>query len=353
MTKYAMHRPSKLQRLRRSLGVIVIVVLLVIVAGSLAGYFVYQQQLAAASSSSMTQLITVPSGSSVAQVGAQLQAAHLIKSSWAFQLYIHITGISNRLEAGTYDVSPNEGTKQIISTLMKGKVASRLVTILPGRRIDQVQADLINDGFSPASVSAALQPAQYRSLPVLAYLPASVSSLEGLLWPDSFEKTTTTQPSTIIEESLQEMNLHLTPAIQAEFGSEGLSVYQGITLASIIQEEVSKPSDQAQAAQVFLTRLKDTISLGSDAAANYGAIIAGHAPSLSYDSPYNTLLHSGLPPTPIASISSSALQAATHPAATNWLYFVTGDNGTTYFSTTLAQQQANTAEYCHKLCAEP
>jgi cell division protein YceG involved in septum cleavage len=92
--------------------------------------------------------------------------------------------------------------------------------------------------------------------------------------------------------------------------------------------------------------------LGSDVTADYGSIVANHTPSLSYDSPYNTLLHTGLPPTPISTVNASALNAATHPAATNWLYFVTGDNGTTYFSNTLPQQQANTAAYCHKLCGQ-
>jgi UPF0755 protein len=217
---------------------------------------------------------------------------------------------------------------------------------------DQVRADLINDGFSPTAVDAALQPAQYSDLPVLAFKPSTVDTLEGLLWPDSFEKTDATAPSVIIRESLEEMSNHLTSQIQAAFAAEGLTTYQGLILTSIVGQEVSKPADQAQVAQVFLSRLKDNMSLGSDVTANYGAIIAGHAPSLSYDSPYNTLIHTGLPPTPISTISASALEAAAYPASTNWLYFVTGDNGTTYFSTNLADQQANTQKYCHKLCAE-
>jgi UPF0755 protein len=146
------------------------------------------------------------------------------------------------------------------------------------------------------------------------------------------------------------MGQHLTPAVQAAFASQGLSIYQGLTLTSIVLQEVNKPTDQAQAAQVFLTRLHTGMMLGSDVTARYGAIIAGQAPNLTYDSPYNTLLHTGLPPTPISTISQGALTATTHPAATNYLYFVTGDDGTTYFSTNLQDQQANTQKYCHKLC---
>jgi UPF0755 protein len=313
---------------------------------------VYNNELRPVSQNQKTQIFTVSDGSSVKLVADQLERQHLIRSSWALQLYVHTKSLTDEVQAGTYALSPSESTAQIVTTMVKGTVTSKLVTIVPGLRIDQVRADLINDGFSPTAVDAALQPAQYSDLPVLAFKPSTVDTLEGLLWPDSFEKTDATAPSVIIRESLEEMSNHLTSQIQAAFAAEGLTTYQGLILTSIVGQEVSKPADQAQVAQVFLSRLKDNMSLGSDVTANYGAIIAGHAPSLSYDSPYNTLIHTGLPPTPISTISASALEAAAYPASTNWLYFVTGDNGTTYFSTNLADQQANTQKYCHKLCAE-
>lgn len=187
----------------------------------------------------------------------------------------------------------------------------------------------------------------------MSFVPAGTTTLEGLLWPDSFDKTTTTPLTQIITESLNEMSKHLTPSVQASFAAEGLTTYQGLILTSIVNQEVSQPTVQAQVAQVFLSRLKANMALESDVTANYGAIAAGQSPSLSYDSPYNTLIHTGLPPTPISSISAGALAATTHPAATSWVYFVTGDNGVTYFSTTLQQQQDNTAQYCHKLCSQP
>jgi UPF0755 protein len=332
---------------------LIFVLVIIFVGGSIVARIVFNKELKPYSNSQQTQIFTVGEGSSLKQIANQLESQHLIRSSWALQLYVHSKELANKLQAGTYDFSPSEQISQIVNTMVDGQVTSRLVTILPGVRIDQVQADLINDGFSPASVESALNPANYSGIPVLAFKPASVNTLEGLLWPDSFKKEATTAPSVIIRESLTEMGQYLTPQVQAEFASEGLTTYQGLTLASIIQQEVSKPSDEAQVAQVFLTRLKTNMMLGSDVTANYGAIEAGQSPSLSYDSPYNTLLHTGLPPGPISTISLNALQAATHPANTNWVYFVTGDDGTTYFSTTLAQQQANTAKYCNKLCSEP
>ena len=84
----------------------------------------------------------------------------------------------------------------------------------------------------------------------------------------------------------------------------------------------------------------------------YGSRLAGQGRSLAYDSPYNTLIHTGLPPTPISNVDNGALQAVAHPASTDWLFFVTGDDGVTHFSHTLQEHQALTQQYCHKLCAQ-
>src|SRR6185437_15214148 len=131
---------------------------------------------------------------------------------------------------------------------------------------------------------------QYAGNPALVDKPAG-ASLEGYLYPDSFQKSSSTDVQSIIKESLNEMSQQLTPNLRAAFAAEGLSTYQGIILASIIGQEVSNPSDQTQAAQVFLSRLHQNADLGSDVTAFYGAILAGQSPSVSYDSPYNTRLH--------------------------------------------------------------
>lgn len=329
--------------------------LVIVVLGVIFVRHLYTSDLKPVSTNQQTRIFTVESGSSVKAIADNLEQAGLIKSAWAFQLYIHSKEVGGELQAGTYALSPSQSVQSIVGTLTQGKVATRLVTILPGRRIDQVRADMINNGFKPAAVDSALSHVnQYSDLPVMAFKPTNVTSLEGLLWPDSFQKDPTTEPSVIIRESLAEMGRHLTPAVQANFAAEGLNTYQGITLASIIEQEDSagKPSDQAQVAQVFLSRLKSKATLGSDVTALYGAIAAGKSPSLTYDSPYNTLIHRGLPPTPISTISLNSLYAASHPAHSNWLYFVAGDNGNTYFSTNLKDHQDQAAKYCHKLCGQ-
>jgi UPF0755 protein len=326
------------------------VVLLLLVAGTALSRHFYNQDLGPVSSSQQIQIFTVEQGIGLKQIAANLHKKHLIRSAWAFELYVHGKGKSASLQAGSYAFTPSQSTPEIADIMTKGRVSTRLVTILPGRRIDQVRADLINYGFAPAAVDHALDPSLYADLPVVSYLPAG-NNLEGLLWPESFEKGPDTPPEDIIRQSLTLMGQHVTPDLQAAFAAEGLTPYQGITLASIVTQEVNKPADQAQAAQVFMSRLRNGTALGSDVTARYGAIAAGQSPSnLSYDSPYNTHLHTGLPPSPISTVTANALDATAHPANTNWLFFVTGDDGTTHFSSTLEQHQALTKQYCHKLC---
>lgn len=348
----AKYRVGQRHGIPKRLILLFIALVLLLVAAVAGVRHEYYRNLAPLSSDQRTQIVTVQSGSSVKQIAVLLHDQRLIRSAWAFEWYVHSKELSDKLQAGTYAFSPSESIPTIATTLTKGKVETRLVTIIPGRRIDQVRADLINDGFKPSEVDSALTPEKYADLPVLAYKPGNITTLEGLLYPDSFQKNGGTNPTIIIRESLMLMGQKMTPELQQLYASEGLSPYQAIILASIIEQEVSKPSDRAQVAQVFLKRLQMHIPLGSDASNRYGAIVAGQKPSVGYESPYNTRTHTGLPPTPINSVSQSSLEALAHPTNTDWLYFVTGDDGTTYFAHTLAEHEANTQKYCHKLCSQ-
>ena len=322
----------------------VFIISMAVLFGGLYGAFLIEAN--PLSSNSTEQLFMVKTGDTISTIANNLQKQQLIKSSLALKVYAY----RSQLQAGTYSLSPNLSTQEIVKRITKGKVATKLVTILPGMRLDQIRAGLIDSGFSPASVDQALSVEQYNDLPIMSYLPAGITSLEGLLWPDSYQVSLGSDASSVVRAALMETNLQLTDSLKSAFENEGLTVYKGLILSSIIVKEVSKPSDQAQAAQVFLSRLKLGMQLGSDVTALYGSITSGQGSTLTYNSPYNTLIHTGLPPTPISNVTVSALAAATHPATTNWLYFVAGDNGTTYFSTNLKDHQTLTAQYCHLLC---
>lgn len=340
------------RRWPRRILYLLIAVILILLIGTIIAQKVYRDSLnPAGSTDEEVRLVTINTGTSVNSIAMQLQGEGIIRSAWAFQLYVSAKQDRAALKAGAYYFAPSESTQEIVSQLSDGKIATNTLTILPGQRLDQVEQTFENNGYSQSEVNEAFNPDNYSDLPIMSIAPAG-SSLEGLLFPDTFDKAINTGASHIITESLNEMNQQLTPSIRQAFSKEGLSPYQGLILASIVEQEVSKQSDRDQVAQVFLSRLHSGMNLGSDVTAYYGSILAGKSPSVSYDSPYNTLLHIGLPPTPISTVSSSSIDAVAHPANTSWLYFVTGDNGVTYYSKTLAQQQQYTQQYCHKLCSE-
>jgi UPF0755 protein len=310
----------------------------------------YDVNLQPVSTSTQKQHVIVATGATLNQIAQQLADAKLIRSSQAFVWYVSVHDARDKLQAGTYNFMSSESTSEIADAIIRGTVATDSVTILPGQRLDQVKQAFVKAGFSAMSMDAALQPGQYRNQYAILSDNPPTATLEGFLYPDTFQKTATTDPREIIGQSLSEMQLHLTYDIRSGFIAHGLTVYRGITLASIVEQEVPGQNDRNQAAQVFLKRLQMDMLLGSDVTAFYGAIRDGVSPSVTYDSPYNTRLHKGLPPGPISNVTASSLEAVAHPAATDWLYFVAGDDGVTHFAKTVDEHNANVARYCHKLC---
>lgn len=319
----------------------------------------YVANLQPVSTSAESQLVAVESGSSAKQIGAQLKKAGLIRDATVFEWYVRNHDVRDKLQAGSYYLRPNMNVPEIIGILTQGKVASDLLTILPGKRVDQIKEAFVKAGYSKPEVDAAFNPDIYKDHPALSDKPAG-ASLEGYLYPDSYAKTATTKPETIIRQSLDVMQKHLTPDVRAGFVKQGLTVHEGVSLASIVEKEVSKASDRPTVAQVFVLRLQSRIELGSDVTALYGAIVDGlDLPSdsaaatsigIAHNSPYNTRMHPGLPPGPISNVSVTSLRAVAFPASTDYLFFVAGDDGTTYFSHTLQEHEANAQAYCHKLC---
>lgn len=342
-------RPPKRPVVKR-LVIIAAVLVVVLVGATIAVRHVYFQNLRPVSvTAGQAKRITIETGATVDEIAQQLKDNGLIRSTWAFRLYVSSKDVRDDLEAGTYLLEPTQSMPEIVSQLTHGKVATDLVTIIPGQRLDQIRTTLTNYGYSKADIDEALNPETYAGHPALVDKPAG-ASLEGYIFPESYQKTDMTKPQQIIEASLKQMDETLSPDLRAAFAKQGLSTYQGIILASIVEQEVSKPNDRAQAAQVFLKRLRSDMVFGSDVTALYGSLLAGKAGSLTYDSPYNTLLHKGFPPTPISNVSDSSLQAVAHPANTDYLYFVAGDDGITHFTRTFEEHEAAAEQYCKKLC---
>lgn len=333
-------------------GVLVIFAVLTIIA-VVAVRREYNENLKPVSTVSMKSVeVTVAQGLSVREISQMLEEKGLIRKSWALEWYVNSKNAREKLQAGTYELNPGQGVPEIVSVMTQGRVATDLVTILPGQRLDQIRKALVDHGMEESAVNQALDHTRYKDHPALVDKPAG-ASLEGYLYPESFQKTAETRPEEIIRKSLDEMQKHLTPELRAAIVKQGLTVYEGITLASIIEQEVARPSDKSLVAQVFLRRLRQDMPLQSDPTAPYGAILDNKPPSLTYDSAYNTYKRKGLPPTPISNFNISSLQAVANPTPNDWLYFVAGDDGNTYFSRTLAEHEELTRKHCTKLCNSP
>jgi UPF0755 protein len=335
----------------RRLWVIIAVLLALLAIGGYSVHSWYNRNLAAVSSSEQITYLTIAPGASLHQIAADLKQAGLIRSAQAFETYARGRQAYAKMKAGTYALRPSLSTPQIVDKLVKGDVSKTDVTIYPGKTLKQIRTIFKQTGYSEAELDAAFNPSTYPDSAALAYLPAG-ASLEGFLYPDTFQKEASTPAQAIIRESLDEMNTHLTPDVIAGFKSQGLSVYQGLTLASVVYQESGLPAAEPTVAQVFLLRLKQGMMLGSDVTAFYGSRQAGRGDDVTYDTPYNTRLHTGLPPGPIGNTPDSALQAVARPAGTDFLFFVAGDDGTIHFSHTQAEHDQAIRQYCHKLCGE-
>lgn len=316
---------------------------------------VYIANLSAINTGSNTEVVVaIPSGSSLDEISKLLKNKKVIRADWAFKRYVTNKEESNSLKAGTYRFKVSQNVDSIVKDLVDGNVDVELFTIFPAQRLGQIRQEFIDKGFSPDEVDEALKPNHYSTHPALVDKPVA-ANLEGYLYPDSYQRVAETTPSTIIAASLDEMAKVLTPDIRSNLAKQGLNVYQGIILASIVEQEIpsaplSPKSDRRQAAQVFLKRIKIGMQLGSDSTALYGTVISGQPPSVTYDTPYNTRIHTGFPPGPIGNVTFDGLDAVANPAGTDFLYFVSGDDKVTYFSKTLAEHEAATAQHCKQLC---
>lgn len=295
----------------------------------------------------------VNSGETATEIAEELHKSGLIQDQFVFQLYTQATGTKSKLQAGGYILSKSMSVSEIISHISSGKNDEVAVTILPGLTLEQladpdVKGSLAQQGFSEQEITAAYSATYAGEL--FSKKPAG-STLEGYLYPETYSIMANDTLPRIIQMSLDEMYAQIKAQdLEAKIAQQGLSLPDGIILASIIQKEVADPAEQKQVAQVFLKRLKENVVLGSDVTFMYIAEKEGRTPSVNDDSLYNTRKHGGLPPGPIANFNLSALIAVANPAPGDFMYFVAGDDGTTHFAKTEAEHDANVAKYCTVLC---
>ena len=355
---------SRGKKTRRSLVLwiigVVIGLFLLIVALLVVSYFYL---LSPVSGSANRTRITIEAGETPSQIAETLHHHGLIRSKGVFELYTKLSGTRNQLKAGSYALSPAQSTDDIVTILVSGKTETLSVLLYPGGTLrdttnkprDQktdVYTALLRAGYSEKEVESALEK-QYNH-PLLADKPAS-ASLEGYIYGDTYVVDSSASVEDVLNVAFDEFYEVLTDnGLIDGFKEQGLTLHQGIIMASIIQSEMgSQESDMAQVAQIFFKRYKQKMPLGSDVTAYYGADLLGMPRAVSVDSPYNTRIHMGLPKGPISNPGIAALKAVASPAKGDYVYFLSGDDGRTYFAVTNEQHEKNIVDHCKVGCSIP
>ncbi|HEU4715893.1 MAG TPA: endolytic transglycosylase MltG, partial [Candidatus Saccharimonadales bacterium] len=251
--------------------------------------------------------IEITEGMSPSAIGTLLEKDKLIRSKFAFDIYTRLSGTRSQLQAGSYTLSPSQTTQSIVADIVSGRINQFSLTFLPGATVDEDKAALVKSGYSKAEVDAAFN--KTYDHPLFATKPAS-ADLEGYIFGETYQfKGDATVEQILLRAFDEYYKVVKDQNLVAAFKKQGLTLYEGITLASIIQREVPDATDQKQVAQIFLKRYRSDMTLGSDITAYYGADKLGVERTVAVDTPYNTRIHKGLPPGPIATPGITALEA--------------------------------------------
>lgn len=341
--------------------IISIVSLLVIAAAAMSTWYLLALRPVASGDVDKVQVV-IKEGSSPVQIGKLLEDKQVIHSQFAFDIYTRLSKTRNSLQAGSFMLSPTLSTPQIVDALTKGSVEEFSVTFYPGATLNTVEntADKTPShrqvfeklGFSDEEIDAGFA-ADYSDLPLFADKPAT-ADLEGYIYGQTYQVAAGSTVEQILRRTFTEYYAQIEKNnLIAGFQQQGLNLYEGITLASIIQREAADATDQKQVAQVFFTRLAMDMMLGSDVTYQYAADKMGVPRDHTLESPYNTRIHTGLPPGPIGSPGLTALQAVAAPAAGDYVYFLSGDDHKTYFAHTNEEHEANIVDHCTYKCSLP
>ena len=254
------------------------------------------------------------------------------------------------MQAGTYALSPNMNIPDILQTITGGKVIPNEVQITfpEGFTLEQIKQRLIESGVESASSFGDEKidgfQVQYKFLGEVS----SENSLEGFLFPDTYRFKKDVKEDEIIKKFLENFDKKLSPELRAEISRQGKTIYQVVTLASIVQQEALDAEEMPMIAGIFWNRLQKGMLLQSDATVDYATGKKARQASsddLKIQSPYNTYLYPGLPPTPICNPGIEAIKAAIYPQQTDYLYFLHPLNSPAVYAKTLDEQNKNKAKY--------
>lgn len=294
-------------------------------------------------------LVTIPRGAEVAEIGELLAAAEIVGSGRFFSWRAGWSGKSGNFQAGRYKMGRGTSYSTAIDALVRGPNAgAATITITEGRSryeiAQQTAAQGLDGDYMAASeTSAGFRPSRYGA-------PRSVRNLEGFLFPATFELADAATAETLVAQQLTAFKRNIRQVGMSHARAKNLTVYDVVTIASLIEREVQLPAERKLVAAVIYNRLKQGIPLGIDATTrfetrNWTEPLTGT--QLRKDTPYNTRTRRGLPPGPIGNPGLSSLRAAARPSKASYIYYVADPckPGAHVFSSSDAEFQKDVERY--------
>ena len=290
-----------------------------------------------------TKFVVLRPGWSTRHIAQTLQREGIIRSAPAF-LMVHYARGQGSLKAGEYKFEAPANALEVRDRVLRGDVFARAVVVPEGYNIYDIAAVVEQAGLGSAAdfVTAAQNDVQ-----LLRDIDPQSKSLEGYLFPDTYQFTRIDTAHEIVaamvhrfRQTAQKIGLLSRP-----------DIHRIVTMASIVEKETAVPDERPLVASVYFNRLDKNMALGADPTVIYAALLAGryrgtiYQSDLQLASPYNTYKFPGLPPGPIANPGAASLQASMHPAESEFLYFVSDNNGHHRFSSSLEEHSRNVAAY--------
>ncbi|MEL7350757.1 MAG: endolytic transglycosylase MltG [Cyanobacteria bacterium P01_A01_bin.116] len=301
--------------------------------------------------------VQIPEGTASNQIGQDLEAAGLIRSTTAWKLHSRWKARKSAggFQAGSYLISPTQSLEEIAKTIWDGDVVQLSFTIPEGWKREQMAERFEAQGLTTADeFLAATENIPYERFP---WLPDGIPHVEGFLYPDTYQiDSGAIAAEDLVGIMLQRFEDIALPVFDSQ--PSDYSLLEWTTLASIVEKEAVVAEERDQIASVFARRLEEGITLGSDPTVEYGLGIEQTPENpLTYaqvetPNPYNTYMNAGLTPTPIASPGVASLEASLDPAPTEYLYFVARYDGTHVFSRTLGDHESAQGQIRDRVDAE-
>jgi UPF0755 protein len=324
-----------------------LVVIVVLLAAAAAAWFVVNVERPYRGYAGEEVFVDIPAGSGSAAMGRRLAETGVVRSAEAFRLAVWSRGVGHRLQAGEYRFDAPMSAKEVVDKIARGDVYLLTITFREGLTIRQMAEIFESRGFGDASafVAAARNAALIEDLDPLA------RNLEGYLFPDTYALPRRATAEQLVERMVAGFRRALSDETRERAAARGLSVRELVTLASLVEKETAKPEEREVVAAVYSNRLRIGMGMQADPTVIYALELLGQydgnltRQNLRTDHPYNTYVHAGLPPGPIAAPGRASLDAAANPADVPYLYFVSRNDGSHIFSTTYEEHRKHVQEW--------